>query len=267
MWVDKGGLPGRYAATVAAGERAVVLAGGKGTRLRPYTALLPKPLVPLGDRPILDIVLRQLHSFGFDRVTITTGYLGGLIEAYFGTGEAQGLQVDYFREQEPLGTVGALALVQDLPEDFLVINGDVLTDLDFGELLSSHRRHEAMITIATCNREVTIPLGVLRHEDPADPTRLTAYVEKPSIPYEASMGVYCVSRRVLDHLVPGDRVDFPDLVLRLIEADEVVRAFRPEGAYWLDIGTLGDYERALEDIDTLGDRLLPGGGGDVLPGL
>ena len=237
-----------------------MLAGGKGTRLRPYTTLLPKPLVPIGDRPILDVVLRQLRGFGFGHVTITTGYLGGLIEAYFGTGAEQGLQIDYYREAEPLGTVGALALVDDLDDDFLVINGDVLTDLDLGDLLRTHRASGAVITIATSARTVTIPLGVLKHGDPTDPTRLTAYDEKPVIPYEASMGVYCMSPRALRHLEAGVRLDFPELVLRLIDAGEAVRSFRPEGCYWLDIGTLEDYEKAVGDIVALEDRLMPGHG-------
>ncbi|MDP9334780.1 MAG: sugar phosphate nucleotidyltransferase [Actinomycetota bacterium] len=242
---------------MASGVRAVVLAGGKGTRLRPYTAHLPKPLVPVGDRPILDIVLRQLRTYGFNRVTVTTGYLGGLIEAYFGDGEDQGVCIDYFRENEPLGTVGSLAQLKGLDDDFLVLNGDVLTDLDYRSLYKQHKRDRALITVATCSREVQISLGVLRHEDETDTTRVTAYVEKPTIAYEASMGIYCMSPAVIDFITPGEYLDFPTLVHRLLDAGQVVRAARSD-CYWRDIGTLEDYERALEEIDDLNSRLRPG---------
>lgn len=243
-------------AAMAPGVRAVVLAGGKGTRLRPYTAYLPKPLVPVGDRPILDIVLRQLRRYGFDRVTLTTGYLGGLIEAYFQGGADQGVCLDYFREHEPLGTVGSLAQLHDFDDDLLVLNGDVLTDLDYRSLYERHKRDGALITVSTCQREVNISLGVLRHDNADDSTRVTSYVEKPAITYEASMGVYCISPAVVDFMTPGEYLDFPTLVHRLLDAGQVVRAVLSD-CYWLDIGTLADYERAVEDIDALNARFLP----------
>src|SRR3954454_5022503 len=142
-------------------KRAVILAGGLGTRLRPYTTVLPKPLMPVGDRPVLDIVVRQLRRDGFDRITIATGYLAELIEAIFRDGERYGIPIDYFREEEPLGTVGALALLDGLDDDFLVINGDVLTDISYGNLLEHHRSSAAVATIATHAKEVQISLGVL----------------------------------------------------------------------------------------------------------
>jgi NDP-sugar pyrophosphorylase family protein len=237
--------------------RAVVLAGGKGTRLRPYTTVLPKPLMPVGDRPILDIVVRQLKAAGFDHVTISTGYLAELIEAFFGDGSKYGVRIDYFREDEPLGTVGALAMVDGLDDgDFLVMNGDVLTDLDYGALLERHTAGDAAATIATHERDIQISLGVLRFEDADDDTRLTGYDEKPKINYEASMGVYCFTPRVLGHIERGKRLDFPDLVLKLIEAGEPVRAWRSTD-YWLDIGRHDDYEAALEEFEQLKSRLLP----------
>jgi NDP-sugar pyrophosphorylase family protein len=236
--------------------RAVVLAGGKGTRLRPYTQVLPKPLMPVGDRPILDIVMRQLRNTGFTRVTISTGYLAELIEAFFRDGSPYGVTIDYCREDEPLGTVGALSLIEDLDEPFLVMNGDVLTDIDYAALLREHTASDAAITIATKQRDVQVSLGVLEFEDEADPTRLTGYVEKPKLHYEASIGVYCMSPRVLDHIEPGVRLDFPDLVLRLIEAGEVVRGHRWDG-YWLDIGRHEDFERANEEFEQVRARLLP----------
>lgn len=237
-------------------RRAVVLAGGLGTRLRPYTAVIPKPLLPVGDQPILEIVLRQLRRHGFDRVSIATGHLAQLIEAFFDDGGAFDLKIDYFREREALGTVGALAMIEGLEEPFLVMNGDVLTDLDYTQLMNDHIRSGAAATIAARRQEVKISLGVLHFGDESNGTRVTDYVEKPAIHYEASMGVYCFSPRALEHIVPGERLDFPELVLRLIRAGETVNAWRSD-AYWLDIGRHDDYERATEEFERMRHRLLP----------
>lgn len=238
-------------------KRAIILAGGLGSRLRPYTTVLPKPLMPIGDRPIIDVVVRQLAHAGFERVTVATGHLAELIEAFLRDGERYGLSIDYHREEQPLGTVGALALMRDLDDDFLVMNGDVLTDLDYRALLERHKESGAAATIATKVREVQISLGVLHFGDEADPVRLTGYTEKPRIDYEASMGVYCFSPRVLEHIEPpGSRLDFPDLILRLIAAGELVRGWRSDD-YWLDMGRHDDYERAVEDFERLRSRFLP----------
>jgi NDP-sugar pyrophosphorylase family protein len=238
-------------------KRAVILAGGEGTRLRPYTTVLPKPLMPIGDRPVLDIVVRQLKAHAFERITIATGYLAELIEAFFRDGDSYGIPIDYFREHDPLGTVGALALIDGLAdEDILVMNGDVLTDIDYGALLRKHKESDAAATIATKTRDVQISLGVLRFGEEDDPTKLTGYDEKPSIEYTASMGVYCFAPRALAHIEPGKRLDFPDLILRLIAAGETVRAW-PSDDYWLDIGRHDDYEQAQEEFETVRDRLIP----------
>lgn len=237
-------------------KRAVILAGGLGTRLRPYTVVLPKPLMPVGDRPVLDIVVRQLRARRFDEITIATGYLAELIEAFFRDGEQYGIPIGYFREHEPLGTVGALGLIDGLEDDFLVMNGDILTDLDYGQLLTDHERSDAIATIATRTTKVQISLGVLDFGDPDDPTVLTNYFEKPNIEYESSMGVYCFSPRVRDFISPGERLDFPDLMLRLVAEGETVRAWRSND-FWLDIGRPEDYEQAQDDIDALQDRLIP----------
>lgn len=240
-------------------KRAVILAGGEGTRLRPYTTVLPKPLMPIGDRPVLDIVVRQLKAHGFERITMATGYLAELIEAFFRDGEAYGISIDYYREQQPLGTVGALALIEGLSDEHvLVMNGDVLTDIDYGALLEHHCGDGAAATIATKERQVQISLGVLRFAEEDDPTLLTGYDEKPSIDYTASMGVYCFAPRALSHIDPGERLDFPDLVLRLIAAGETVRAW-PSDDYWLDIGRHDDYEQAQEEFEAVRDRLIPPG--------
>ena len=240
------------------GARAVVLAGGKGTRLRPYTTVLPKPLMPVGDRPILDVVVRQLKGAGFERITIATGYLAELIEVFFRNGESYGIPIDYFREQEPLGTVGALAMIDGLgDDDFLVMNGDVLTDMDYAALLEAHRASGAAATIATKSRHVQIELGVLVFGDTDDRERLTGYMEKPRVRYEASMGVYCFSPRALEHIEPGQPLDFPTLVTKLVDAGETVRAWRSDD-YWLDIGRHDDYEAAQDQFEEIRSRLIPG---------
>lgn len=238
-------------------ERAVILAGGLGTRMRPYTTVLPKPLMPIGDRPILDVVLHQLSHYGFRDVTIATGHLAELIEAFFRDGGGHGLALDYFRERTPLGTAGCLSKIEGLDDDFLVMNGDVLTDLDYSDLLAAHRASGAAATIATHTRDITISLGVLKFDDPDDPSRLTDYDEKPTLQYQASMGVYCFSPRALRFVQEGERLEFPDLVLRMITAGETVRAW-PCTDFWLDIGRPDDYERAQDEFERLKDRFLPG---------
>ena len=239
--------------------RAVILAGGLGMRLRPYTAVLPKPLMPVGDRPVLDIVIRQLHHHEFERVTIATGYLAELIEAFFRDGNAYGVPIDYHREHTPLGTAGAIGSLEDLDGDFMVMNGDVLTDLDYTSLMDFHQSTGAVATIATIARDVQISLGVLRFTDPHQQDRLTAYDEKPSISYEASMGVYAFSPKVLEYIEPGEHLDFPDLIRRLLDAGELVRGYRSE-SYWMDIGRHEDYETAVDEFERLRSRLIPGEG-------
>lgn len=238
-------------------NRAIVLAGGQGTRLRPYTTILPKPLMPVGDRPVLDVVVRQLRAAGFEQVTMATGHLAELIEAYFGDGAKLGIQIDYVREEHPLGTAGPLSLLEDFTEDVLVMNGDILTDLDYRALLSDHCADGAVATIATQRRTEAMSLGVVTFGDDADDVnRVIGYDEKPELAVDASMGVYCFSPAVLEHVEPGRFLDFPDLVLRLIAADVPVRGWR-SSAFWLDVGTPADYESAQEAFVTLRHRLLP----------
>jgi NDP-sugar pyrophosphorylase family protein len=236
--------------------RAVILAGGLGMRLRPYTTVLPKPLMPVGDRPVLDIIVRQLKSAGCERITISTGYLAELIEAFFGAGDKYGVHIDYFRESEPLGTVGSLALIDDFVDDALVMNGDILTDLDYARMLAEHRATDAVATIATSVREVEITLGVPQFGHDDDKTRITGFVEKPRIDYQASMGVFCLSPRAVSYIDPGEHLDLPELVLRLVERGEVARAW-PSNDYWLDMGQHDDYEQALAEFERYRDRLLP----------
>ncbi len=236
--------------------RAVILAGGQGTRLRPYTAVLPKPLLPVGDRPVLDIVMRQLHASGFEQVTIAVGYMYELIEAVMHHRNTHGLAIECVREEEPLGTVGPLAQIEGLDEPFLMMNGDVLTDLDYRQFLSDHIASGATATIAATTRHVDVTLGVLECDDYQDPNRLTGFVEKPRLTYDVSMGIYCFSPDVLDYVEPGVHLDLPDLLLKLIDAGELVRTWR-SNAYWVDLGMREDYERAVEEFESMRERLLP----------
>lgn len=233
---------------------AVILAGGKGVRLRPYTTSLPKPLVPIGDRySILEIVLTQLADQGFTDVTLAIGHLGHLIRSFVGDGSRWGLSVQYLDEDRPLGTMGpVLRLVHQLPEHVLVMNGDVLTDMDYAKLLSEHRRSERPLTIATYQREVNIDFGVLDVES----ERVVAFREKPTHHYRVSMGVYGVSTASLSRYSPGRPFGFDDLVLDLLARNTPPASFAFEG-FWLDIGRPDDYDRANHEFGTLAPTLLP----------
>jgi NDP-sugar pyrophosphorylase family protein len=223
-------------------RQAVVLAGGKGTRLRPFTATLPKPLVPVGDYPIIEIVLRQLRHFGFNDVVISTGHLAELIEAYCGDGRRWGVKIRYVREDKPLGTSGALKLIRGLQPDFLTINGDVLTTLDYGALFEHHRRRGAAATIGACERRSAIDFGVIELDAAG---RLCAYTEKPFHRYLVSMGVNVFDRRVLQYIRPGQFLHIPELIQLILADGKPVLGFRNK-AEWLDIGRPQDYETAQE---------------------
>lgn len=221
--------------------RAVILAGGRGTRLLPYTTVLPKPLVPVGDRPILERILRQLAGHGFTRADLCVAHLGELIRAYFvesGSIPDQ-MQLRWHWEQQPLGTAGALRTVSDLDGTFLAMNGDVLTNLDYGALMRFHEQAGGLLTVAVHKKEVQIDLGVIESSDGV----ITGYREKPKLDYEVSMGIYVYDARVLDYLPDGE-CQFPDLVERLIEAGQRVAIYPAHDAEWFDIGTVGELERA-----------------------
>ncbi|MFY1675762.1 MULTISPECIES: nucleotidyltransferase family protein [unclassified Streptomyces] len=234
---------------------AVILAGGKGVRLRPYTTALPKPLVPIGDQhAILEIVLRQLARAGFTSCTLAIGHLGEIIRAYVGDGSQWGLRVDYSTEESPLGTMGPLLTMRDrLPEHFLVMNGDVLTDLDYADVLRRHRETEAPLTVATYARKVHIDFGVLSTDD----GRVVGFKEKPSMDYRVSMGVYGVSRATLDAYTAGLPLGFDELVLDLLSSRNPPHAYEFDG-YWLDIGRPDDYDRANAEFTSRKSLLLKG---------
>ena len=229
-----------------------LLAGGRGTRLRPLTTVFPKPLVPLGEKPVLEILLRQLANQGFRRIILSTGHLSELLMAVVGDGKKYGVDVTYCHEDAPLGTAGPLALLRDrLTDPFLVMNGDLLTTLGFTRLLDYHVREKADATVAVYRREVKIDFGVIDSED----GRFAGYREKPSYRFEVSMGVYAMSRSVLAHVPDGQKLDMPDLISRIHETGGRVACYR-EDCYWLDIGRMDDYATAQEQFERHAEMFL-----------
>jgi NDP-sugar pyrophosphorylase family protein len=234
---------------------AVILAGGKGTRLQPFTMTIPKPLLPLGDVPIIEVVLRQLAAAGVERVVLTLGHMAHLFTASIGDGSRFGLQMEYCAEEEPLGTAGPLRLVRDLEDDFLVMNGDLLTTLDYRGLLETHRTQEAWGTIALHAREVKIDYGVV--ETDADGL-LDKYIEKPVIPYSVGMGINVLSRNCREFVPESGKFDMPDLMMAMRRAGKKVVCRRSD-CYWQDIGRFDDYQRASADFVADPSRFLPAG--------
>lgn len=234
--------------------RAVILAGGRGTRLHPYTLVLPKPLMPIGDLAILEVVLLQLAAHGVTRATLAVGHLQDLIRAVIGDGHRYGLSVDYSTEPQPLGTAGPIGMIDDLDDTFLTMNGDLLTDLDYSALIARHKESAAACTLAVFRKDVRIDLGVLQTDGDA----VVGYDEKPTLSYSVSSGIYAFDPRALAFITKGKRFDLPDLVRSLVAAREKVLAFRFDGT-WLDMGTPEDYALATERFLAERDRFLPGG--------
>jgi NDP-sugar pyrophosphorylase family protein len=224
--------------------QAVILAGGKGTRLRPYTTILPKPMMPIGEKPILGITIEKLAAGGIRDIIITVGYLAQIIQAYFGAGESFGVAIKYFVETEPLGTAGCLSLIDGLDEEFIVTNGDLLTDIDYNDLIAHHRKSGRKITICSCKKEVQISLGVLdlRGDTVQD------YIEKPTYRYDISTGIYLLNRSVIDHIPKNQYFDFPSLIKRLIALHEPVNVYHLKGE-WFDIGREEDYRAVLAKFE------------------
>jgi NDP-mannose synthase len=232
--------------------RAVILAGGLGTRLRPYTTVIPKPLVPIGDRPVIEHIIRNLADSGFTQVDLCVSHLGELIRLYLSQiALPDELSLDFHWENQPLGTAGALRVIPDLERTFLVMNGDVLTTLDYSKLYELHRRSGNVLTIASHRRVVQTDYGVIHTDGPAgDTQRVTAYDEKPEMPFLVSMGVYIAEPSILDYIPRDEHFDMPEVVLRLIEAGEPVGSYLYDG-FWLDIGRHADYEEAIREYEGL----------------
>jgi NDP-sugar pyrophosphorylase family protein len=233
--------------------RAVILAGGKGSRLAPYTTVLPKPLMPIGDMPILEVVIRQLARHGFKDLTLAVGHLAELVMAYCGDGSKFGVNLDYSREQEPLGTAGPISLIPDLSQTFLVMNGDLLSTLDYSAMWKHHQDRGAIATLASYRRDIKIDLGVIESED----GWVSDYIEKPTYHYSVSTGIYIFEPEVLTCIDRARRLDLPELILRLLKAGQKVNIYNFDG-YWLDIGRHDDYETAMEKFAAHRADFLPG---------
>ena len=233
--------------------KAVVLAGGRGTRLTPYTSVFPKPLLPLGDMPILEIMIYQMKRAGIKEIILTVGHLARLISTYFNDGKRFGVEISYSHEKVPLGTSGPLSLIDGLDDTFLVTNGDILCNLTLHDLIISHKQSDAVVTVAMYNREVNIDMGVMQLDGRNE---VIGYLEKPNFTYPVSMGIYVFEPKVLDYIPKNQYLDFPDLVLKLIENGERVVGY-PFDGYWRDLGRSGDYEEAVEDFQKMRHEFLP----------
>lgn len=228
--------------------RAILLAGGMGTRLHPYTTLIPKPLVPLGGKySIMEIIIKQLKVSGFTHITVAVNHLAHLIMSYFGDGSKWGLTIDYSIEDNPLGTIGPLKLIQNLPENFLVMNGDILCSLDYKKFFDDHVNQDAEISVSAYKRIAKIDFGTLTYDDTG---HLTSFVEKPSYNFDVSMGVYCLNRNVVDRLIIGEFYGFDNLMHDNIKNNRKVR-ISPFSGFWLDIGRPEDYQTANENFGSV----------------
>jgi NDP-sugar pyrophosphorylase family protein len=233
-------------------NRAVILAGGKGTRLKPYTVVFPKPLMPLGEYPILEVIVRQLAIDGFDRITMAVNHQANLIKAFFGDGASWNVQIDYSVESQPLSTIAPLCLIDDLPDTFLLMNGDVLTDLRFRRFYERHAESGRVFTVAASRRTHTVDYGVLE-TDEAD--TLVGFEEKPSVSYLVSMGIYAARKSVLSLVPPDQPYGFDHLMHALIARGDQVKV-EPHDGYWLDLGRPDDYAQAVEEFERRRNTLL-----------
>jgi NDP-mannose synthase len=248
----------------ANGDRAIILAGGQGTRLKPYTTLFPKALVPLAEMPVLELVIRQLKFHGFTKITLAVGHLSELIRAYFGDGSTWGVSIDYAYERQPLGTAGPLKTLTDLPENFLVMNADIVCDLNYRALYNAHVKanlnQHCLATIAAYQRTSRIDFGVL--ELASDSHQICNFIEKPTYTHSVSMGVYLFHRDICQFIPDNTFFGFDHLVKALIAESQhqdnspIIQAY-PFNGYWLDIGRVDDYETAVNDFENLRGKLLP----------
>ncbi len=233
-------------------KRAIILCGGKGTRLRPYTVVLPKPLMPIGEYPILEVVVRQLSKHGFDHLTLAVNHQADIIKAFFGDGSKWNIKIDYSMESKPLSTMGPLTLIDDLPNDFLIMNGDVLSDLDYGQFYSQHVNSKSVFTISSHYREHVNLYGVLEKNEAE---YLTGFKEKPITSFEVSMGVYMANKAILKYIPHNTSFGFDHLMLALLK-DKNPAMVRQYKGYWLDIGRPDDYMTAIEVFEKEPERFI-----------
>ena len=232
--------------------RAIILAGGKGTRLKPFTTVIPKPLVPLGDEmPILEVVIKQLANNGFDHITLAVNHLANILMAFFGDGSKWGVKIDYSLEDQPLSTIGPLTLIPDLPENFLVMNGDILCDLDYRKFYEQHSARKNDVTVSVFKRDTKIDFGVLKFNQKNE---ITEFIEKPIYDFNVSMGVYCINKSVISALKKGETYGFDNLMIDSIREGKKVIA-EPFDGFWLDIGRPDDYDSANENYEQIKEKL------------
>lgn len=234
--------------------QAVILAGGKGSRLRPYTIAMPKPLMPVGDLPVLEIVIRQLKHYKIGEIIVSTGHLAELIEAYFRNGKRWGVKIRYVREGRPLGTAGAIKNIYNLDDNFIVMNGDVLTDINYRQLFDFHLNHKSIATLSIIKREVFIDFGVIKIDGNS---KLSDYIEKPKHFNYVSMGIYVLNKNCKKYIAKDEYIDIPNLILRMKSKGETIYCHEPH-CYWLDIGRVDDFQRAQEEFANNKKRFLYG---------
>ncbi len=232
--------------------QAIILAGGKGTRLKPYTTIFPKPLVPVGDFPILEIIIRQLKKYGFNEIIISTGHLAELIEAYFGKGTRWGVDIEYVREYTPLNTAGALGLIDNLDDNFLMMNGDILTTLDYSQLFNFHLEKKGVATISLHKREAKIDYGII---EMTPEFQLNNYIEKPTYHLLVSMGINVMNIRCKEYIRKNESIGLPDLMIRMKNEGEKIYCY-PSECYWLDIGRVEDYQVAQDEFEQNKNKFL-----------
>ena len=232
--------------------KVIILAGGKGRRLYPYTVVLPKPLMPIGDFPILEVILRQLKSGHLLDITLAVGHLGNLIQTYFGDGSKWGVNIEYSFEEKPLGTVGPLTRLNNLNQTFMVMNGDLLTTLNYLNLIEYHKKQKAIATVASQKRWVDVDFGVIQKDQDES---MVKYIEKPRLSYLVSMGIYVFEPEILHFIPKGEKFDFPDLMQLLLEKDKNVAIYNSDD-FWLDIGRPDDYQKAVEEFEKDRKRFL-----------
>lgn len=229
--------------------QAIILAGGIGTRLKPYTLVFPKPMLPVGGKPIIETIINQLAYYGFDKITISLGYLGYYIKMYFEDNSKipSGVKISYIDEKKPLGTAGSIGLIEELDDDFLVINGDILTTMNYRDFFKFHVHCDATLSIAAGIKEVKINLGVLEFDESY---KITNFIEKPTYKFNDNMGIYIYQKSVLKYIEKNKRLDLNDLVLKLISHGEIVYGYPfKETYFWIDIGEHAEYERANEEFE------------------
>lgn len=231
--------------------RAIILAGGKGSRLKPYTKLIPKALVPIGEHySILEIVIKQLSKFGFKHITIATNHLSKLIQNYFEDGKKYNIKIDYSKEEKELGTIGPLKLIKNLPENFLVMNSDILTNINYKKILHEHIKKKHLITVGCIKRKEKLNFGIIKH----DQNLIKNYLEKPTQSLTVSAGIYCLNKKVLSNIPINRKLDF-DKFIKLKLSDKIPVNIYDHKSFWLDIGRVEDYEYANNNLIKISKKI------------